>query len=244
MLADGCRALDEALEVCAGRAEVLALCIANEVPADIVRVHGDHAVSDVLSGSWRGHIRRIASSSSPTGTSRRRSTSRSEGLRRAVVQRATSSSASSLTALPRAAADPWPASGRCCIGRARPRQLGDARHRRAGSLTLDWQLREAFDEAGLRRRASVVRVDRRVVRRRRATRSTDWGFGLTTARSASRSRRWRRSARPGRSSYRAAPDDDRWPRVSVVVCAYNEERHPARRALSSPGPRATTQTSR
>ena len=45
----GRRSLDQALEVCAGRPEVLAWSVGNEVPSDLVRVHGVAAVEDVLS---------------------------------------------------------------------------------------------------------------------------------------------------------------------------------------------------
>jgi GT2 family glycosyltransferase len=49
VLAAGRRAIDQALARCAGRAEVIGISVGNEVPADIVRVHGIHAVEDVLS---------------------------------------------------------------------------------------------------------------------------------------------------------------------------------------------------
>src|SRR4051812_38185405 len=45
----GRRAVAEALDVCAGRAEVLALSVGNEVPADLVRLHGVRSVEDTLS---------------------------------------------------------------------------------------------------------------------------------------------------------------------------------------------------
>ena len=45
----GRRALDELLEVCAGHPHVLALSVGNEVPADVARVDGIHAVEDILS---------------------------------------------------------------------------------------------------------------------------------------------------------------------------------------------------
>ena len=48
VLEAGRRALDEALQVCAGRPEVMALSIGNEVPADVVRLHGTQAVAEVL----------------------------------------------------------------------------------------------------------------------------------------------------------------------------------------------------
>ena len=45
----GRRAVDEALGRCSGRPSVLALSVGNEVPGDVVRVHGIQAVEDVLS---------------------------------------------------------------------------------------------------------------------------------------------------------------------------------------------------
>jgi glycosyltransferase involved in cell wall biosynthesis len=45
----GRRAVEAALERCAGRQEVLALSVGNEVPGDVVRVHGIAAVENTLS---------------------------------------------------------------------------------------------------------------------------------------------------------------------------------------------------
>jgi glycosyltransferase involved in cell wall biosynthesis len=45
----GRRAVEEALAVCAGRPEVLALSVGNEVPADLVRLHGARSVEWTLS---------------------------------------------------------------------------------------------------------------------------------------------------------------------------------------------------
>jgi glycosyltransferase involved in cell wall biosynthesis len=44
----GRRALEKAMRVCAGHPEVLAVAVGNEVPADIVRLHGAGAVEEVL----------------------------------------------------------------------------------------------------------------------------------------------------------------------------------------------------
>ena len=44
----GLRAVDEAMELCAGRPEVLAISVGNEVPADLVRVHGIRSVESTL----------------------------------------------------------------------------------------------------------------------------------------------------------------------------------------------------
>lgn len=46
--AAGLAAVDQAMERCAGRAEVLAVAVGNEVPGDVVRVHGIAGVEDVL----------------------------------------------------------------------------------------------------------------------------------------------------------------------------------------------------
>ena len=51
----GRRALDELLLLWAGRPELLAVSVGNEVPADIVRVHGIVAVQDVLS-EFAAHV--------------------------------------------------------------------------------------------------------------------------------------------------------------------------------------------
>ncbi len=45
----GRRAVDEAIERCGGRPEVLAISVGNEVPADVARVHGIGAIEEVLS---------------------------------------------------------------------------------------------------------------------------------------------------------------------------------------------------
>lgn len=47
--AAGFRAIDDALEVCRGRPEVLAIAVGNEVPADIIRMHGITSVEETLS---------------------------------------------------------------------------------------------------------------------------------------------------------------------------------------------------
>lgn len=44
----GLRAVDEAMQLCAGRPEVLAISVGNEVPADLVRVHGIGSVESTL----------------------------------------------------------------------------------------------------------------------------------------------------------------------------------------------------
>lgn len=47
--AAGLSAVQETMEICAGRDEVLAVCVGNEVPGDLVRVHGIGRVEDILS---------------------------------------------------------------------------------------------------------------------------------------------------------------------------------------------------
>ena len=87
----------------------------------------------------------------------------------------------------------------------------------AQARALDWQVRTAF-AGGLRRDVRVL-VDRRVAPRRLRHR----GLGLRPGRPRprARSRRSPPSARPSpRLPFRADPD---WPRISVVVCAYNSE---------------------
>jgi len=44
----GRRALEDVMRLCAGRPEVVAVAVGNEVPADIVRLHGAGAVEEVL----------------------------------------------------------------------------------------------------------------------------------------------------------------------------------------------------
>lgn len=43
-----CRAVDDALELIAGRQTILAVAVGNEVPVDLVRLHGRHHVEDTL----------------------------------------------------------------------------------------------------------------------------------------------------------------------------------------------------
>jgi GT2 family glycosyltransferase len=45
----GLRAVDEAVERCAGRANLLAIAVGNEVPGDLVRLHGARSVASTLS---------------------------------------------------------------------------------------------------------------------------------------------------------------------------------------------------
>jgi GT2 family glycosyltransferase len=45
----GQRAVEKAIERCAGRDHVLGIAVGNEIPADVVRVHGINAVQDALS---------------------------------------------------------------------------------------------------------------------------------------------------------------------------------------------------
>jgi O-antigen biosynthesis protein len=45
----GRRAVEEAMDVLGGRSSLLAISVGNEIPGDVVRVHGIHAVEDALS---------------------------------------------------------------------------------------------------------------------------------------------------------------------------------------------------
>ena len=87
----------------------------------------------------------------------------------------------------------------------------------AQARALDWQVRTAF-AAGCAGHVRVL-LDGRVVPRR-LRRSTTGPSASSTA-TAPRSRRWRPSARRS-PQVPFSPDPD-WPRVSVVVCAYNSE---------------------
>ena len=49
ILASGRRSIEQAMSLCAGRGEVMAIAVGNEIPVDLVRLHGAHDVSAVLS---------------------------------------------------------------------------------------------------------------------------------------------------------------------------------------------------
>ena len=49
ILASGRRSVEQAMSLCAGRGEVMAIAVGNEIPVDLVRLHGAVDVSAVLS---------------------------------------------------------------------------------------------------------------------------------------------------------------------------------------------------
>jgi GT2 family glycosyltransferase/exo-beta-1,3-glucanase (GH17 family) len=212
VLDNGRRSLEEALEVCAGRPEVLAISVGNEVPADMVRVHGITAVSDVLSELVE-HVR--VSDPEVLATYTNYPTTEFihvEGQTLATFNVFLEDRGSfrrylrhlqvTTGGLPLVVTE---------LGLAAEVHGLDRQ-----ADTLDWQLREV-DETGCAGAAVFAFTDEWGVNGEAVD---GWGFGITTA---------QRELKPsaGVAGAWAARDlvdhRDVWPRISVVVCAYNEE---------------------
>ncbi|MFM8237737.1 MAG: glycosyltransferase [Actinomycetota bacterium] len=209
----GRRALDELLDRCAGRPEVLAVTVGNEVPADVARVHGIHAVEDVLSALVQ-HVH-AADPALPTTYTSFPSTEYltvdgidlhsfnvfledPEAFRRYVrhLQIVSSDRPLLITELGLASAVHDP---------------------EAQARLLEHQLR-IIDEEGCAGAMVFAYTDEWGVNGRPVE---GWGFGITTADRAERPaaaavREW--AGRPMKALR------DEWPRISVIVCAHNEER--------------------
>jgi glycosyltransferase involved in cell wall biosynthesis len=208
----GRRALADALDRCGGRESVLAISVGNEIPADVIRVHGIRGVEDVLA--------RLV----------------------AELHEADDDLLATYTNFPTSEFLDVAGQDLVCFNvfLERPDQFRPYLHRlqtlagerpllitelglaaavhgeRAQAESLDWQLR-AVDEAGCAGAAVFAWTDEWHV----GGHAVDgWGFGLTDAERRPRPAletvaRWARSSV---RDLRAA-----WPRVSVVVCAHNAE---------------------
>ena len=188
--------------------------LGNEIPPGVVRWHGRVRVEQFLRDLYeRREGARRPTACSPTSTSRRPSSST---CRSSTSARSTST----CTARPSCArtsrgCSTSPATSRCCSPRRAP--TASARARTGQAAITAMHVRAAFEEGAVRR--GRVRVDRRVVARRPSGR----GLGVRPRRSRAAARSRRRSPWPRRSRTRRFRRAARrtWPRVSVVVCAYN-----------------------
>jgi glycosyltransferase involved in cell wall biosynthesis len=208
----GRRAVEEAMRVCAGRPEVLAVAVGNEVPADIVRLHGAGAVEEVL------------------------------GMLIEEVHLADAGTLATYCNYPTTEYLSPPGQDIACFNvflesRERFRAylghlqavsgqlplvltelgLGSVLHgEQAQAESLDWQLR-AVDEAGCAGATVFSWTDEWVVA---GSPVEGWGFGICDGQrclkpAAEVAGRW---ARQDLEQIRTA-----WPRISVVVAAYNAE---------------------
>lgn len=214
VLARGRRAIDECLELCAESPNVLAISVGNEVPADLVRLHGVRRVGDVL-GDLVEHVHRADPSMLVTYTNFPTTEFLEvEGLdilsfnvfledrgafRRYLrhLQVLAMDRALVLTELGASAAV----------------------HGEAGQAAMiAWQLEEVAS-AGIAGAAVFGWTDEWGVG---DVPVEGWGFGVTTA---------ERMPKPSLDAMRRGFEVDvrdvrrEWPTMSVVVCAYNEERH-------------------
>jgi glycosyltransferase involved in cell wall biosynthesis len=209
----GRRAVDEMLEVCRGNPTVLGIAVGNEVPVDLVRLHGQRAITDVLADlTARIHEADpdlpVTYVNFPT----------SEFL---DVEGQDLVSFNVFLERPEALRGYL----RHLLVLARDRPLlitelglaGDVHGAAVQAETLDWQL-GIVDETGCAGATVFSWTDEWGVGGQPVT---GWGFGLTDAARVPKPaldvvRRWAAQPLVG-----TRPE---WPSVSVVVCAYNEER--------------------
>jgi O-antigen biosynthesis protein len=209
----GRRAVSETMERCAGRPGVLAVAVGNEIPADLVRLHGIGRVEDILS-ALVGEVH-----------------SADPGMPATYVNYPTTEflevEGQDLACFNVFLEDPdalrrYLRHLQVAVG---PRPLVITELGLAGAIhgedlqaeSLDRQLR-VVDETGCAGASVFAWTDEWAVDDRPVE---GWGFGIT---------REDRSPKPAfpvvegwaRRSLRDLRDA--WPRVSVVVCAYNEER--------------------
>jgi glycosyltransferase involved in cell wall biosynthesis len=209
----GLAAVREALDRVGGNPNVLAVSIGNEVPADLVRVHGVHAVQDQLS-ELAAEVHRLDPEMLVTYSSYPTTEYLAiDGLDICSFNVFLEDQAS------------WRAYVRHLMTVAGDRPLlltelglaSEAHGEAAQAELLDWQLR-TIDETGCAGATVFAWTDEWAV----ADKPVDgWGFGITTQDRAPKPaadvvRRWAE-----RELVDLRPT---WPRVSVIVCAYNEER--------------------
>ena len=206
----GLRAVDAAVERCAGRDNVLALAVGNEIPGDLVRLHGARSVARTLT--------RLCSEV------------RAGGLLATYVNYPTTeylhveeqdiASFNVFLEEPRAlqrylrhlqvVSGPLPLLvSELGLASAVHGELGQAE-------TLEWQLR-AVEEAGCAGATIFSWTDEWAVAGEPVA---GWGFGITDV-----ERRPKRSLAVARAWANSGVRDVReeWPTISVVVCARNEE---------------------
>src|SRR6266516_2868638 len=213
VLEAGRRAVAEAMGRCAGHPAVMAVAVGNEVPADVVRLHGIQAVEDVLS-ELAGEVHAadagmLATYCSFPTTEYLRIEGQDLACFNVFLERPDRFRAY-LRHLQIVSGDlPLVLSE---LG------LASGLHGEAGqAASLAWQL-QAVEEAGCAGGVVFSWTDEWAV----AGEPVDgWGFGLTDA-----ARRPKPALEAVQRWARASLRDlwSAWPRVSVVVCAYNETR--------------------
>ena len=213
VLDDGRHAVDQALERLAGRPEVLAVSVGNEVPADLVRVHGIRAVEDTLAElvGARAHRR-----PAHAGDVQQLPDHRVPARRRAdlacfnVFLERPSSCAPYLRHLQRCPGDrPLLITE---LGLAGESCTATRRRRRRSTGSSPWSTRPAA-------RAPRLLLDRRVGRRRPGRR----GLGLRPHARRPHSPSPRSAVSAGWANRDVRDLRASWPSLTVVVCAYNEE---------------------
>jgi glycosyltransferase involved in cell wall biosynthesis len=213
VLEAGRRALDEAMDRCAGRPEVLAISVGNEVPPDVARVHGIGAIADTL-----GELVAAVHLADPAALATYANFPSTEYLE--------------IEGLDLACFNVFLESGDdfdryvrhlMCVTGARPlliTELGlaaEVHGATAQAATLDRQLR-TVDEAGCAGATVFSWTDDWGVDGHRVQ---GWGFGITDAARRPKPALDVVSSWAGRSTAELRND---WPTMSVVVCAYNERR--------------------
>jgi glycosyltransferase involved in cell wall biosynthesis len=212
ILEAGRRALAEALDRCAGRPEVLALAVGNEVPGDLVRLHGIRSVEETLSeliSELRSASGDLLATYVNYPTTEYLCVDGQDVVCFNVFLEDPNSFRRYLQHLQVVAGD-------------RPLLItelglaGDVHGSRAQERCLAWQLR-LVDETGCAGAAVFSWTDDWVVG---GAVVEGWGFGLTDTQ-----RRPKPALDVVRSWTSATVGDLRasWPRISAVVCAHNEE---------------------
>jgi O-antigen biosynthesis protein len=208
----GRRAVESALAACAGRPEVLAISVGNEVPSDLVRLHGIRGVEETLSrlveDVHRGDREMLTTYCSYPTTEYLRVDGQDLVCFNVFLERPDALRAY-LRHLQVVAGDlPLLITE---LGLSSGVNGEDAQRE-----SLEWQLR-LVDESGCAGAAVFSWTNEWAV----AGKAVEgWGFGITDA---------QRRAKPALDAVRAwsrrgvADLRERWPRVSVVVCAFNAE---------------------
>lgn len=209
----GRRAVAAAIERCGGRREVLAIAVGNEVPSDIVRVHGIGNVEETLSALVEevhaGDPKVLATYVNYPSTEYLRIEGQDVVCFNVFLESP-------------AQLRPYLRHLQVVAGEAPLviTELGlpsEVLGEEAQADSLEWQLR-LVDESGTAGATVFSWTDDWVVD---AEPVQGWGFGLTDAQ-----RRPKPALEVARRWAGSGPRDLRpsWPKISVVVCAYNEER--------------------
>lgn len=209
----GMRAVDEALRTCAGRDNLLAVSVGNEVPADLVRLHGAAAVEGTLS-----ELVAALHSGDPNCLVTYTNFPTTEYLQVADTDLTTFNIfLEDPAALRRYLRHLQVASGPQPLVITELGLAAEVHGARTQACSLEAQLL-VVDETGCAGATVFSWTDEWAV----GGQPVDgWGFGLTTAGRTPKAamdvvRRWTdrdiRDVRP------------QWPAISVAVCAYNEER--------------------